>query len=343
MRRRQGARGAGVSLLAAALLAVPAGALVTAPARAQDPAPPPPASAPAPAPPPPPAPVAAQAVDRTYRGSHVLVTIRGDDIALDASSATGALGWRLHLPGAVRVTIACSGDIVDLDLGDLAAGDPRLFDEVVSPTPATETVHVPAPGAAALVAAGADGCRAVVSEPLGYVLDDVVVGFDADTRKALYRQSLDSLNRNRQALAADEAGLTSALTWYVSHGNDLRAWGPTADGRVPGEPVLRLRLITSLRAVAQRPAYDDLVYLLVPPDGQRSRSKLTLVAKSTSIGGKLVVLGRDLYGGRQRYWVYDSHGQEQTYSDETPPYPPCSDPVQPSRCSVDQGPDRRLG
>src|SRR5689334_23857714 len=49
--------------------------------------------------------------------------------SLDASSATGALGWRLHLPGAVRVTIACSGDIVDLDLGDLAAGDPRLFED----------------------------------------------------------------------------------------------------------------------------------------------------------------------------------------------------------------------
>ncbi|UTI66065.1 hypothetical protein NBH00_07630 [Paraconexibacter antarcticus] len=341
MRRRQGARGAGVSLLATVLLAVPAGALVTAPARAHDPAPPPPA--PAPAPPPPPAPVAAQAVDRTYRGSHVRVTIRGDDIALDASGATGALGWRLRLPGAVRVTIACSGDIVDLDLGGLAAGDPRQYDEVVSPDPATETVHVPAPGAAGLVAAGANGCRAVVSEPLGYVLDDVVVGFDPETRKALYRRSLDSLDRNRQALAADEAALTSALTWFVSHRNDLRAWGPTADGRVPGEAVLRLRLVTSLRAVALRPAYDDLVYLLVPPDGRRSRSKLTLVAKSTSIGAKLVVLGRDLFGGRQRYWLYDSHGREQTYAGEKPPYPACSDPVQPSRCSVDQGPGRRLG
>lgn len=317
-----------MSLLAAALLAVPAAA-----AQAQDPAPPPA----------PPAPIAAQAVDRTYRGSHVLVTIRGDDIALDASDATGPLGWRMRLPGAVRVTIACSDDIVALDLGELDAADPRLYDEVVTPDPATATVHVPAPGAAGLVAAGADGCRAVVSEPLGYVLDDVVVGFTPAARKGLYRQSLDSLNRNRQALAADEAALTSALTWFVSHHDDLRGWGPTADGRVPGEPVLRLRLVTSLRAVALRPAYDDLVYLLVPPDGQRSRTKLTLVAKSTSIGAKLIVLGRDLFGGRQRYWVYDSRGQTATYDDETAPYPPCSDPIQPSRCSVDQGPDRRLG
>lgn len=311
-------------------LAVTALLAVAAPARAQDPAPAP-------------APVAAQSVDRTYRGSHVALTIRGDDIALDASDAAGPLAWRLKMPGAVRVTVACSDDVVALDLDELPPGDPRLFDAVARPDPATATVHIPAPGAATLVAAGADGCRAIVSEPLGYVIDDVVVGFTADARRLLYRQSLDSLNRNRQALAATESGLTSALTWYVSHGDDLRGWGPTPDGRVPGEPVLRLRLVTSLRTVALRPAYDDLVYLLVPATAPRSRTKLTLIAKSTSIGAKLIVLGRDLDGGRQRYWVYDSRGQRATYDDETPPYPPCSDPIQPSRCSVDQGPNRRLG
>jgi hypothetical protein len=107
---------------------------------------------------------------------------------------------------------------------------------------------------------------------------------------------------------------------------------------VPGEPVLRLRLVRSLREVALHPAYDDVVYLLLPAGRPRSRDRVQLVAVSTALSRRLVVLARDLRTGRVRYQLLDRRALEVRYDSEDPPFAPCSDPLMPSRCSDPKGP-----
>lgn len=316
-----------LALALAALLALP-GAAHAQDAPPADPAPPP---APAAAAPPP---VAVQAVDETYRGSRVTLVVRGDEVVLDGRQATGPLQWRLRTARPVLLAVACSRDVSHLRLD--APSTP--FTAVVDPEVAAASVRVVVPGLGERIAGGADGCRARVSEPGGYRVADIAVGLSPAARRALYRQSLRTGDRDRQALAAAEAGVTSALTWYVTHHDDLRGWGPTTDGRVPGELVLRLRLVTSIRAVALHPAYDDVIYLVVRPDGTRSRDRLQLVAASTARSARLVVIGRDLRTGRLRYQVLDRRGLRVRYDSDQPPFPPCSDPRMPSRCTDPQGP-----
>ncbi|MCW3039347.1 MAG: hypothetical protein JWM31_1252, partial [Solirubrobacterales bacterium] len=247
----------------------------------------------------------ARAVDRTYRGSQATIVLEGDELTLDARAAAGPVSYRLRTPAPVRVTAACGPDVVGLDLSAPFDGDRAQYEAIVDPDVRTATARIPLPGLAARITAGVDGCRATVSEPAGYRVADVAVGFTPAVQERLYRQSLRTTERNRQALAAAEAVVTSALTHYVTHRDDLRGWGPTPDGRVPGEAVLRLRFAPDLRAVSQRPAYDDVAYLLVPPGRPPSRDRLTIVVPSTAIDGRLLVLGRDLRTGRVRYQLVE--------------------------------------
>lgn len=324
---RQGIRRLG-GLACAGLVAV------ACPARADDVPPP----LPDPATTAPVAPISA--VDRTYRGSNATLTITGDQVTVNAYSATGALGWRLRTARDVRVTAACSADVVALDLDAPFDGTSARYEQIVTPDVAHASASITVPGLADRVRTGVDGCRATVTEPAGYRVQDVAVGFTRAARKALYTQSLRTDDRNRQSLAAGEAAITSALTHYVSHDDDLRGWGPTPDGRVPDEATLRLRVVSSLRAVALRPAYDDVVYLVLPADGVRSRDRLTIVAASTAIDRRLLVIGRDLRTGRVRYQVVDRAGLRVRYDRARPPYAECSNPVQTSRCTDGQPPHR---
>lgn len=274
-----------------------------------------------------------RAVDRTHRGTRVEVIVRGDDMLLNAAVAEGALGWRMRAARPLRITAACSDDVAGLDLAQLRPGRDIGGTQLVTPNPTTATVLLTIPGLGARMLAGADGCRARVSEPAGYRIAEVVVGFDPEIRRELYKQSLRTADRNRQALGAAEATITSALTHWVTHKNDLRGWKPTEDGRVPGESALQLRLVPSIRAVALRPAFEDVAYVLDPPGRPPSRDKLTVVVPSTAVDGRLVVIGRDLRTGRLRYQVLERAGLRVRYDSEDPPYAPCSDPVRTSRCT----------
>lgn len=273
------------------------------------------------------------AVDRTYRGSRVAIITRGDDLSLDASNASVALQRRLRAAHPVRVTAVCSTDVAALDL----AAPPRAgrdfgADDVVVPDAASATVHLLIPGLGRRIATDANGCRAAIREPGGYRVGEVVVGFTQKVRRELYTQSLRTADRDRQALAAAEAAVTSALTYYVGNGSDLRGWRATTDGRVPGEAVLRLGTAVSIAAVGLLPAADDIVRQIVPPGRPRSRHHVVLAAPSTAIHGRLVVIDRDFDTGLLRYSVVDRDGRVR-YRSSRPPFAACSDPVNPARCT----------
>ncbi|WP_354700898.1 hypothetical protein DSM112329_01191 [Paraconexibacter sp. AEG42_29] len=274
----------------------------------------------------------ARAVDRTYRGSQAEVLTRADELIVDASAAVPALEKRLRSAAPVRVTAACSADVVGLDLTRPRPGRDFGGDAVVAPDPATLTVRLTVPGLAQRIAGDADGCRATIAEPGGYRIGEVAVGFTQRVRRRLYTQSLRTADRDRRALAAAEAAVTSALTYYVGHGNDLRGWRATADGRVPGEAVLRLGTAVSVGAVGLVPAADDVVRQVVPPHRARSRHHLVLVAPSTALHGRLVVVERDFDTGVLRYSIVDRLGRVR-YRSGRPPFGACSDPLDPARCA----------
>lgn len=301
------------------LVAAAFGALLTlpAPAPAQDPVP-----APAPT---------ARAVDRSYRATQAAIEIRGDRLVVDASHALGPLARRLRAPGPVHLRAACSEDVAGLDLDRPRPGRDFGSDENVTPDVRTATVSITVPGLDR-AASRADGCRAVVTETLGYPVAEVVVGFTQDVRRELYTRSLRTGDRDRQALAGAEAAVTSALTHYVSHGDDLRGWTATPDGRVPGEPVLRLGTAVSVAAVGLMPVNDDVVRQILPPGRRRSRSQLVVAAASTAISERIIVIERDFADGLQRYTVVDRDGHVR-YRGSRPPFASCTDPVEPARCT----------